>query len=177
MIKRVPIYTTCDNLSQKGKERKLIFKQIVVNSWVFRTDDISMVLNSQDWSWGTKIKNELSFVSRHGAEAWAVSKDKLAQTQQLERHNVWYEMQLSTANLQEIETGIWIQRTQTKIKTAMRLNWLAALRQLTNITLPHNNKLETDFHLVASGMVWILVPNTVQRKRIPMVQTAANRLK
>ena len=86
-------------------------------------------------------------------------------------------MQLSTANLQEIETGIWIQRTQTKIKTAMRLNWLAALRQLTNITLPYNNKLETDFHLVASGMVWILVPNTVQRKRIPMVQTAANRLK
>ena len=64
-----------------------------------------------------------------------------------------------------------------KIKTAMRLNWLAALRQLTNITLPDNNKLETDFHLVASGMVWILVPNTVQRKRIPMVQTAANRLK
>lgn len=109
--------------------------------------------------------------------AWAVSKDKLAQTQQLERHNVWYEMQLSTANLQEIETGIWIQRTQTKIKTAMRLNWLAALRQLTNITLPDNNKLETDFHLVASGMVWILVPSTVQRKRIPMVQTAANRLK
>ena len=61
-----------------------------------------MVLNSEDWSWSTKIKNELSFVSRHGPEAWAVSKDKLAQTQQLERHNVWYEMQLSTANLQEI---------------------------------------------------------------------------
>ena len=61
-----------------------------------------MVLNSEDWSWSTKIMNELSFVSRHGAEAWVVSKDKLAQTQQLERHKVWYEMQLSTANLQEI---------------------------------------------------------------------------
>ena len=57
-----------------------------------------------------------------------------------------------------------------KIKTAMRLNWLAALRQLTNITLPDNK--QTGDWLPSRGIWdgWILVPNTVQRKRIPMVQ-------